>query len=177
MAIRATGGLAAAWMETQSKNAVTKLLNEDLKGFCLRACRLAWGLQGVNLNAKIEWNNIPDRFKHENPREAPVGALHFWTGSTHGHVALQSKYKGIVWSTDQPASGYIGLVHGAFIGGKSGTHSTPNWHLQYLGWSSYLEGKDLTSRLARTSAGLFIPAADWPGDWPNDRPQDPKHPD
>lgn len=103
-------------------------------GFCLKTCRIAWGLAPDEPSAIKEWNSINPKNKRKNPNNAPVGAPHFWEGGKFGHVALQSRFKGYVWTTDVP-KGKIGLVHLSLI--------EEMWGYKYLGWSAELQNKVL----------------------------------
>lgn len=125
-----TARAAVAYMATLSKNNAT-----GVKGFCLRTCRLAWGLGSDQGSAIKEWESIHPRFKHTDPMKAPVGAPHFWAGGKYGHVALQAEHEGYVWTTDLPVPNKVGLVDILFINRK--------WGYKYLGWSDQFQNVKL----------------------------------
>ena len=121
---------AVAYMRDLAKTGAT-----GVKGYCLRTCRLAWGLGSDQPSAIKEWESIPPRHKHLNPNTAPVGAPHFWAGGKYGHVALQAEHEGYVWTTDLPTPNKVGLVDIALINKK--------WRYRYLGWSSSFQNQTL----------------------------------
>lgn len=106
-----------------------------VKGYCLRTCRLAWGLGSDQASAIKEWNSIPDLYKRFDPMTAPVGAPHFWSGGKYGHVALQAEHEGFVWTTDLPVTNKVGLVDIELIQRK--------WGYKYLGWSLQFQNTKL----------------------------------
>lgn len=129
--MRKNGLLAAAYMADLARKGAT-----GVQGYCLRTCRLAWGLGSDEGSAIAEWDSIPGRFKHTDPNAAPVGAPHFWTGSKgalkrYGHVAIQAEHEGYVWSTDAPATNKVGLVDILWF--------KKHWNAVYLGWSSQFQ--------------------------------------
>lgn len=128
--MRKNGILAAAYMRDLAKNHAA-----GVKGYCLRTCRLAWGLPADQQSAILEWQSIPAKHKHFDPMKAPVGAPHFWATGKFGHVALQAEHEGFVWSTDLPTTDRVGLVH----------IDTPKrkWNAKYLGWSSQFQNQTL----------------------------------
>lgn len=167
--MRKTGTVAADWMRNQYISDATTLKDEnrkgrddyivDIHGYCQRACRQAWGFTSGGASAIDEWNSIPAKYRHTDPRQAPVGAPHFWRGGTPtatypkgaGHVAIQAHYKDYIWSTDIPSDNHIGVVHGAYLKNQ--------WtNLTYLGWSSYFCGANLASAFPKDGAGNFVPA-------------------
>lgn len=125
-----TAAQAVAYMKDLAQNNAT-----GVKGFCLRTCRLAWGLGSDEGSAIAEWNSIPDKFRNSDPNTAPIGAPHFWKGGKWGHVALQAEHEGYVWTTDLPVVNKVGLVDIRFINKK--------WGYKYLGWSSQFQNKKL----------------------------------
>lgn len=128
--MRKNGVAAAAYMRDLSRSGAT-----GVKGFCLRTCRLAWGLGSDEGSAIKEWESIPQRFKHTNPMTAPVGAPHFWAGGKFGHVALQAEHEGYVWTTDLPVTNKVGLVDIKYINLR--------WKYRYLGWSEQFQNVKL----------------------------------
>lgn len=131
--MRKSGFEAVAYMETLAKKGAT-----GVKGFCLRTCRLAWGLPADQPSAIKEWESIPAKFRNTNPNTAPVGAPHFWRGGKYGHVALQAEHEGYVWTTDLPVPNKVGLVDIDVINRK--------WRYTYLGWSSSFQNNALPLR-------------------------------
>lgn len=97
------------------------------KGWCLRTCRQAWGLAPDAPSAIVEWNSIPAERKSRKWWKAPAGAPHFWAVGEFGHVALQSRKKGYVYSTDAPVMDKVGVV--------SLNWFKRRWGATYLGWS------------------------------------------
>lgn len=67
-----------------------------------------------------------------NPKEAPIGAFHYWTWGTDGHVGLDTKGGG----TDVfMASAFIRESLGNAIGFQSVDAYTRNGSYPYRGWS------------------------------------------
>lgn len=106
-----------------------------VQGWCLRTCRQAWGLPADESSAIKEWNSIPDKHKSRKWWLAPAGAPHFWAVGEFGHVALQSRVPGFVWSTDAPIPNEVGVVRLVWFRKK--------WGATYLGWSRELNNKRL----------------------------------
>lgn len=125
-----TGLQASDYMKQLHKTGAT-----GVRGWCLRTCRTAWGLGGDEMSAIKEWNSIPADKKSLKWWKAPVGAPHFWAVGANGHVALQSRVKGIVWSTDAPVSDKVGPVSIKWF--------AKHWRAHYLGWSTEFQNKNL----------------------------------
>lgn len=162
MPVRKSGAEAAKWMRKRYEENVTTLPGgESIYQSCQQACRMAWGL-GPAGNAIDAYNQIVAAQKksgktylHNDPRLAPIGAPHFWSGGDFGHVAIQAEYKEYVWTTDLPKENHIGVVHGAYIKQK--------WsNKRYLGWSTYYCGTDISSKFPKDSEGNIIPAPEKP---------------
>ncbi len=128
--MRSTGKEAIAWMRMVSKEQMT-----GVKGYCLRTCRLAWGLTSDQPSAIKEWESIPAKDKHTQWWTAPVGAPHFWRGGKYGHVALQANIKGLVYTTDAPVSDKVGRVTIGYF--------KKHWNYQYLGWADSFQNKNI----------------------------------
>lgn len=128
--MRKNGAEAAAYMAGLAKQQAS-----GVKNWCLRTCRLAWGLPPDEESAIKEWESIPDKFKHTDPLTAPVGAPHFWKVGKFGHIALQAEHEGFVWSTDAPVTDKVGLVAIPWFAKK--------WRAVYLGWAEQLNNKEL----------------------------------
>ena len=128
--MKKSGMQAANQMERWSKQGRT-----GVKGFCLKICREAWGIAAKYPSAIIAWRNTPAKFRHTNPKLAPIGACHFYEGGKWGHIVIQSKMKNKVWGTDLPTSDKIGLHHRNL--------PTRKWGYKYLGWTDWLNGKEL----------------------------------
>lgn len=109
-----------------------------LKGWCLRTCRKAWGLPADQGSAIREWESIPANRKSRKWWKAPAGAPHFWAVGEHGHVALQSRIKGRVWTTDAPTMDKVGTVSLRWF--------RKHWGATYLGWSWELNNERLPIR-------------------------------
>ena len=129
--MRKNGKEAADYMKGLAANNAA-----GVKGYCLRTCRLAWGLAPDQPSAILEWESIPSKYKNKNPLTAPVGAPHFWRGGKYGHVAIQAEHEGYVWSTDAPTRDRVGLVDLEWFKKKWRSYT-------YLGWSSQLQNKVL----------------------------------
>jgi len=142
--VRTNGIVAADWMMRQSMAGSTKINDGSqtfaIHGYCLKVCRMAWGLPGSSTDAIAEWARIPKKYKHNNPLDAPIGAPHFWDIGAHGHVALQAHKADYIWTTDLPVDNMIGLMSGAGLKAR--------WGGTYLGWSTYFEGYDLSGKLS-----------------------------
>lgn len=128
--MRKNGAAAVAYMA-----ALAHANAAGVAGYCLKTCRLAWGLPADETSAIKEWQSIPAKYRHTDPMKAPVGAPHFWSVGKYGHVALQAEHEGFIWTTDLPKNDHIGLVH----------IDTParRWRAKYLGWSSQFQNKTL----------------------------------
>jgi hypothetical protein len=107
----------------------------NVKGLCLKTCREAWGLPAKYPSAIVAWHNTPSRFKHTDPKKAPIGAVHYYEGGKFGHICIQSDLKNRVWGTDLPVENKIGLHHRRL--------PVNRWKYKYLGWSNWLNGKEL----------------------------------
>jgi hypothetical protein len=107
-----------------------------LKGWCQKTCRGAWELPAGLPSAKAAWSAVPAAHRHTDPSKAPIGAPHFWLGGAFGHVALQSDKKGIVISTDSPATNRVGEVPIDYF--------AKHWGKKYAGWASNYMKQDLT---------------------------------
>jgi len=107
---------------------------------CLLTCRTAWGVPARNPDPNHAWTSMPQIHRQSTPSKAPVGAVHYWMDPRtdgFGHVAIQSEYKGMVWSTDLPIEDKVGLIRLSWIN----EHWCPP--LVYKGWATYLNGKEL----------------------------------
>jgi hypothetical protein len=125
-----TGAQAVAQMRRWSNSNKT-----GVKGFCLKTCREAYALPAKYPSAIIAWKNTPKKFKHKDPKLAPIGACHFYEGGKYGHIVLQSGMKNKVYGTDLPISDRIGLHHRNL--------PTRRWGYKYLGWTNWLNGHEL----------------------------------
>jgi hypothetical protein len=128
--MKKSGVQAANQMERWSKQGRT-----NVKGFCLKICREAWGLPAKYPSAIVAWRNTPAKFRHKDFRKAPIGAVHYYEGGRFGHICIQSKLKNRVWGTDLPTTNKIGLHHRRL--------PVNRWKYKYLGWSNWLNGKEL----------------------------------
>jgi hypothetical protein len=125
-----TGTQAVAQMRRWSNSG-----KSGVKGLCLKTCREAYALPAKYPSAIIAWKNTPKKFKHTDPKLAPVGACHFYEGGKYGHIVLQSGLKNKVYGTDLPKSDAIGLHHRNL--------PTRRWGYKYLGWTNWLNGREL----------------------------------
>jgi hypothetical protein len=87
------------------------------------------------VSALDAWNHIPNKHRHSNPNDAPVGVVHFYDGGPYGHVVIQSDKKGIVIGTDAPVTDYVGEVPVTWF--------AQHWGKKYLGWSDYYNDTQL----------------------------------
>lgn len=103
---------------------------------CLITCRNAWGVPARNPDPNHAWTSMPSKYRELDPKKAPVGAVHYWMDPREngfGHVAIQSEYRGMVWSTDAPVDDKVGLVALSWL--------NQHWtSLVYKGWATYLNG-------------------------------------
>lgn len=102
-----------------------------VKGMCLKYCRMAYGIPPKYPSAIKAWNGAKRKFT--NPHLAPIGAAHFWEVGQFGHIAIQSRNHGKVWSTDAPHTDRIGEVNIAWF--------EKRWGAKYLGWTNEVNGK------------------------------------
>lgn len=105
-------------------------------GMCGQFCAAAYGygFSGYR-DAVAQWQATPLSLRHEGERNAPRGALLFWSGGSqaHGHVAI-SDGAGNVWSIDISGPGTVSRVPAGTI--------TSRWGLPYLGWAEpYFQGE------------------------------------
>jgi hypothetical protein len=107
----------------------------NVKGLCLKTCREAWGIEAKYPSAIVAWRNTPAKHRFTDPRKAPIGAVHFYEGGKFGHIVIQSDLKNRVWGTDLPTVNKIGLHHRRL--------PVNRWKYKYLGWSNWLNGKEL----------------------------------
>jgi hypothetical protein len=125
-----TGVQAANQMKRWSEQGKTNVL-----GLCLKTCREAFGIPAKYPSAIVAWRNTPKKNQFKDFRKAPVGALHYYEGGRFGHVVIQSDLKNRVWGTDLPEKNKIGLHHRRL--------PVNRWKYKYLGWSNWLNGKEL----------------------------------
>lgn len=125
-----TGIQAAKQMEKWHKKGRT-----GVKGLCLKTCREAYLLPAKYPSAIISWNRTPNKYKNKDFRKAKIGAVHYYAGGKYGHIVIQSEFKNKVWGTDLPISDKVGLHHRRLPVNK--------WKYKYLGWSNWLNGKEL----------------------------------
>jgi hypothetical protein len=125
-----TGVQAANQMKRWSEQGKTNVL-----GLCLKTCREAFDIPAKYPSAIVAWRNTPKKNQFTDFRKAPIGALHFYEGGRFGHVVIQSDLKNRVWGTDLPEKNKIGLHHRRL--------PVNRWKYKYLGWSNWLNGKNL----------------------------------
>jgi hypothetical protein len=125
-----TGIQAANQMEKWHKEGRT-----GVKGLCLKTCREAYLLPAKYPSAIISWNRTPNKYKNKDFRKAKIGAVHYYSGGKYGHIVIQSEFKNKVWGTDLPISDKVGLHHRRL--------PVNRWKYKYLGWSNWLNGKEL----------------------------------
>ena len=108
------------------------------KNLCQRFVANCYGFpRGVYNSASEAWRRIPKQFKHPGERNAPAGALYYWTGgsSGYGHVAL-SMGDGTMACND--ASGRIMIRPNSYMFNYYG-------RLQFQGWADPYFGRLVTS--------------------------------
>lgn len=125
-----TGKQAANRMKRWSE-----LGRTNVKGLCLKTVREAWLFPAKYPSAIIAWRNTPKQHKFTDWRNAPVGALHFYEGGKYGHVVIQSDKKNMVWGTDLTVTNKIGF--------HSRRLPVRLWKYKYLGWTNWLNGREL----------------------------------
>lgn len=106
-----------------------------VKGLCLKTCREAFLIPARYPSAIISWNRTPNKYKNKDYKKAGVGALHYYEGGKYGHIVIQSEIKNKVWGTDLKITDKVGLHHWRLPVAK--------WKYKYLGWSYYLNGKEV----------------------------------
>lgn len=89
---------------------------------CLKFVRTRFGVAALAGDAAEGFAMTDERHTSTPPRGVPV----WWTGGTHGHVAI-SAGNGYVISTDWPRRGTVGRVSIATL--------TDSWNKKYRGWS------------------------------------------
>jgi hypothetical protein len=89
---------------------------------CLKFVRTRYGVPGLAPDAAEGFAMTDSRHTSTPPRGVPV----WWTGGSHGHVAI-SAGGGYVLSTDWPRAGAVGRVAIKTI--------TDRWNKTYRGWS------------------------------------------
>jgi uncharacterized protein YraI len=116
-------GQAVAW----ARNHITTKYHSAYYGMCDHLVALAYGRSASgHYDAISHWKATPSRYRHSG-RAVPAGGLVFFSGGSHGHVAI-STGDGKVISND--------------IGGKGTYTSTTiskienKWGDKYLGWTN-----------------------------------------
>jgi hypothetical protein len=98
-------------------------------GHCAHSVAAAHGRSASGWNAVDGWFRTPAKYRHsgKNAKNAPRGALQFWSGGSqgYGHVTVANG-RGKSWGVDLPVSGKIGMVPTGEIAAR--------WGLRYLGW-------------------------------------------
>ena len=102
-----------------------------VKGMCLKYCRLAYDIPPKYPSAIQAWKGSKRKVLDANL--APVGAAHFWEIGKFGHISIQSRQFGKVWSTDAPHTDRIGKVSIDWF--------EKRWGAKYLGWTNEVNGK------------------------------------
>lgn len=105
-------------------------------GLCDHFVAVWYGLAHSGFaDATAHWKAIPasDKLAGWQP-----GALAFWSGGSHGHVAIGDVKLGRVYSTDYPTKG--------FVGHKEVGDISSAWGFQFLGWTKpfFNTGDDAT---------------------------------
>lgn len=94
-------------------------------------CRQAYGVPAWAASAILAWEKIPAAHRHlsAHPADAPRGALLYYRGGKHGHVAIAigKKTTASCLSNDYVRHGQIDVAPRDFR----------RWGLQYLGWSAW----------------------------------------
>ncbi|WP_433172836.1 hypothetical protein [Actinoallomurus sp. CA-150999] len=115
---------ALAWAQQH----VSTAGNPDYRNRCDHVMALAYGFDhSGSADAIAHWRAIPARYKHADDRDVPGGALVFFSGGSHGHVAISTGGQGII-STD---------IHGPGTFTRSSIDEiTGRWGQHYLGWAN-----------------------------------------
>lgn len=103
------------------------------KSLCQRFAANCYGLpNGHYASAAAAWRSIPDEHKSPGERNAPAGALYYWTGGGHGygHVAL-SLGDGTMACND--AQGKIWIAPNAEMFRYYGRQKFEGWAQPYFG--------------------------------------------
>ncbi|KAG0245910.1 hypothetical protein BG011_002631, partial [Mortierella polycephala] len=117
----------AAALKWAVSNISTKR-NSDYIGWCDKIMARAYGRSYSGFNtAWIHWQQTPARYKHANNRNAPAGALVFWSGGKSGHVAISTGGSNII-STDINGAGTLTRSTIAAVEKK--------WGYKYAGWTA-----------------------------------------
>jgi hypothetical protein len=109
-------------------------------GWCLRFSRNAWQLPALYPDAITAWRQTPTQHRHTWSSRPPAGAVVYWEGGAHGHIAI-SDGTGYVYTTDYPRKDFVGHV-------RIGTIEQA-WGMTPLGWCDYLNGSMLPLTVPR----------------------------
>ena len=118
-----------------AKNYYENQMSVDV-GLCDHYVAVWYGLAHSGFaDATAHWQAIPA--SHKLTAWQP-GALAFWSGGSHGHVAIGDVQLGRVYSTDYPTKG--------FVGHKEVGDISSAWGFQFLGWTKpfFNAGDDTT---------------------------------
>jgi len=106
--------------------------HDEIQGMCahVAACNYGFATCGCT-DATSLWHSLPKKYRRfgiERMKEAPAGAVLFWTGGSegHGHAGLADG-RGNVLGTDQPVTGRFGRVPIGKI--------QDDWGLDPAGWA------------------------------------------
>jgi len=118
-----TCGQAVSW----AKAHITRSYHSGYYGMCDHIVALAYGRShSGHVDARQHWASTPSRYRHSG-KSIPAGGLAFFSGGSHGHVAI-STGDGRLISND---------IHGR------GTYTyttiseiTNKWGDRYLGWTN-----------------------------------------
>lgn len=107
----------------------------DRKGMCLKVSRSWPQVSALYSDASTGWRNTD--YRHPGDKNAPVGAMLWWTGGPDGfgHVAI-SDGGGFCISTDWKDGYQAGYLNRAHV-----DEITTRWGLPFQGWSEDINEK------------------------------------
>lgn len=108
--------------------AQVKKASQDWTGWCLKFCRIMYGVAALYTEADLAWDKAKYRHTTGVP---PKGALVFWRVGKFGHIAI-SDGGGYVYSTDIMRRGKVDRVPITYV--------TSHWRATYLGWTEDING-------------------------------------
>jgi len=112
---------------TWAKNHITKTNNSNYYGMCDHIVGLAYGRSASgHYDAISHWKSTPSKYKHSG-KGIPAGGLAFFSGGSHGHVAI-SVGDGKLISNDIHGRGTYTYTTISEIQSK--------WGDKYLGWTN-----------------------------------------
>lgn len=113
---------------TSNAAAQVRQASQDWTGWCLKFCRIMYGVAAKWPDAITAWNQA--KYKHTTG-VPPKGALVFWAVGKFGHIAI-SDGGGYVYSTDIKRRGKVDRVPITYV--------TSHWNATYRGWTEDING-------------------------------------